>query len=118
LRRASSEIAWAGLAVIVIVAGGLAGNAPLAAPPAPASTVVIDNFTFRPAPLRVAAGMKVVWTNDDAEPHTVVSEAEPKLFKSPPLDTGDAFAFTFDKPGTYRYFCTIHPRMQGAIIVQ
>ena len=85
---------------------------------AAANEVVIDNFSFGPAQLRVAAGTKVMWTNDDPDPHTVTSEADPKVFKSPPLDTGDSFAFTFDKPGTYRYFCTIHPRMQGTVVVE
>jgi plastocyanin len=83
-----------------------------------ANEVVIDDFHFGPTELTVAVGTKVVWTNDDSDPHTVTSDADPKLLKSPPLDTGDSFAFTFDKPGTYRYFCSIHPRMQGTIIVR
>ena len=83
-----------------------------------ANRVIIDNFSFGPAALTVAAGTKVVWTNDDADPHTVTSEGDSKVLKSPPLDTGDSFAFTFDKPGTYRYFCSIHPHMQGTIVVQ
>jgi plastocyanin len=82
------------------------------------NTVVIDDFTYGPATLTVAAGTKVVWTNDDADPHTVTSETDPKLLKSPPLDTGESFAFTFEKPGTYRYFCSLHPHMQGVIVVQ
>jgi plastocyanin len=94
--------------------------APTAAKPVAAAgnQVVIDDFAFGPATLTVAVGTKVVWTNDDADPHTVTSEADPKLFKSPALDTGDTFAFTFDKPGTYRYFCSIHPHMQGIVVVQ
>ena len=80
--------------------------------------VVIDNYNFGPTELVVPIGTKVTWTNDDSDAHTVTSEADPKLLKSPPLDTGDSFAFTFDKPGTYRYFCSLHPRMQGTIVVQ
>ena len=80
--------------------------------------VVINNFSFGPTMITVAAGTKVVWTNDDADPHTVTSETDPKVFRSPPLDTGESFAFTFDKPGTYRYFCSIHPHMQGTIVVR
>jgi plastocyanin len=80
--------------------------------------VVINNFSFVPTMLTVAAGTKVVWTNDDADPHIVTSETDPKVFKSPPLDTGESFAFTFDKPGTYRYFCSLHPHMRGTIVVQ
>ncbi len=83
-----------------------------------ASEVVIDNFSFGPGTMTVAVGTKVVWINDDADPHTVTSETDPKLLRSPPLDTGDSFAFTFDKPGTYRYFCSLHPHMQGVIVVQ
>ena len=85
---------------------------------AAANRVVIDDFRFGPAALTVPVGTTVTWTNDDSEPHAVTSEADPKLLKSPPLDTGDSFAFTFDRPGTYRYFCSIHPHMQGTIIVQ
>lgn len=85
---------------------------------AAANEVIIDDFRFGPTELTVPVGTKVVWTNDDSDAHTVTSEADPKLLKSPPLDTGDSFAFTFDKPGTYRYFCSIHPRMQGTIVVQ
>jgi len=83
-----------------------------------ANEVVIDEFQFGPAVLNVPVGTKVTWTNDDSDPHTVTSETDPKLFKSPPLDTGESFAFTFDKVGTYRYFCSIHPRMQGVVVVQ
>ena len=85
---------------------------------AAATAVVIDGFRFGPAVLTVSVGTKVTWTNDDSDPHTVTSEADPKLLKSPPLDTGDSFAFIFDKPGTYHYFCSIHPHMQGVVVVQ
>ena len=101
---------------------GMAGHAanPVAAQQvaAAANRVIIDNFSFGPNTLTVAVGTKVVWTNDDADPHTVTSAGDAKVLKSPPLDTGDSFAFTFDKPGTYRYFCSIHPHMQGTIVVQ
>ena|SRR5579864_4237862 len=81
------------------------------------NAVTIDDFRFSPATLTVPVGGKVTWTNRDDEPHTVLA-AEPKgLFKSPPLDTGDSFSFTFDKPGTYKYFCSVHPHMTGVIVV-
>jgi plastocyanin len=83
-----------------------------------ANQVANDKFSFGPATLNVAVGTKVIWTNDDADPHTVTSATDPKLLKSPALDTGDSFAFTFDKPGTYRYFCSLHPHMQAIIVVQ
>jgi plastocyanin len=81
-------------------------------------TVTIDNFAFAPATLTVAPGTKIVWDNKDAEPHTVMSADGGMTFKSPALDTDDKFSFTFDKPGTYKYFCSIHPHMVGTIVVK
>jgi len=109
------------LSVPAAMSGAAMDHGPVhlvAAPAAAANEVVIDNFTFGPNMLTVAAGTKVTWKNDDSDPHTVTSAADPKLLKSPPLDTGDSFSFTFDKPGTYKYFCSLHPHMQGAIVVQ
>jgi plastocyanin len=80
--------------------------------------VTISNFSFAPAVLTVAPGTKVVWTNGDEEPHTVMSADGGATFKSPALDTDDKFSFAFDKPGTYKYFCSIHPHMSGTIIVK
>jgi plastocyanin len=77
----------------------------------------IDNFTFSPATLTVPRGAKVTWTNHDDIPHTVTSAATPRLFHSGPLDTGDSFGFTFDAPGEYKYFCALHPHMQGTVLV-
>jgi plastocyanin len=82
------------------------------------STVTIDNFAFAPAILAVAPGTKVTWDNKDEEPHTVTSADGGMMFKSPALDTDDKFSFTFDKPGTYKYFCSIHPHMVGTIVVK
>jgi plastocyanin len=78
--------------------------------------VKIDNFSFGPATLTVAAGTIVTWTNRDDIPHTVVSDD--KIFKSKVLDTDEKFSFTFTKPGTYGYFCSIHPKMTGKVVVQ
>lgn len=80
--------------------------------------VTIDNFTFSPASLTVAAGSRVVWTNRDDIPHTVTSADEPRAMKSEPLDTGDSFSHVFAKRGTFHYFCSLHPHMQGTIVVQ
>ena len=80
--------------------------------------VKIDNFSFGPAALTVAAGTTVTWTNRDDIPHTVVSTEDPKAFKSKVLDTDEKFSFTFSKAGTYLYFCSIHPKMTGKVIVQ
>jgi plastocyanin len=78
--------------------------------------VKIDNFSFGPGALTVAAGTTVTWTNRDDIPHTVVSED--KVFKSKVLDTDEKFSFTFAKPGTYAYFCSVHPKMMGKVVVQ
>lgn len=80
--------------------------------------VKIDNFSFTPATLTVPTGATVAWTNRDDIPHTVVSTADPKTFKSKALDTDEKFSFTFSKPGTFSYFCSIHPKMTGKVIVQ
>jgi plastocyanin len=86
-----------------------ADNAPVA--------VKIDNFSFSPQTITVAIGTEVTWTNQDDIPHTVVSD-DKTTFKSKALDTDDKFSFTFNKPGTYPYFCSIHPKMTGQIVVQ
>jgi plastocyanin len=78
--------------------------------------VKIDNFSFGPAELTVPVGTTVTWTNRDDIPHTVVSID--KLFKSKVLDTDEKFSFTFSKAGTYPYFCSIHPKMTGRVVVQ
>ena len=78
--------------------------------------VKIDNFTFAPQRIVVQAGTTVTWTNADDAPHTVVSTT--KLFKSSALDTTDKFSFTFATPGTYEYFCSLHPHMTGIVVVQ
>lgn len=80
--------------------------------------VTIDNFTFTPAEIHVTAGAKVTWTNSDDIPHTVVDADNPKANKSPALDTGDSYSRVFDKAGTYHYFCSLHPHMQGTVVVQ
>ena len=81
-----------------------------------AAEVKIDNFSFSPATLEIKAGTTVTWTNADDIPHTVVSND--KVFKSKPLDTDQKFSFTFDKPGTYPYFCSLHPKMTAKVVVQ
>ena len=78
--------------------------------------VKIDNFTFTPDTAEIAVGTTVTWTNEDDIPHTV-TEAE-RSFKSHALDTGDTFSFTFTVPGTYGYFCSLHPHMTGSIVVE
>lgn len=81
-----------------------------------AAEVKIDNFSFAPATINVAAGTTVTWTNRDDIPHTVVSDD--KVFRSKALDTDEKFSYVFSKPGTYPYFCSIHPKMTGKVVVQ
>ncbi|GAP66051.1 hypothetical protein MBSD_n1353 [Mizugakiibacter sediminis] len=79
--------------------------------------VDIHEFRFQPAQLVVPAGAHVTWTNRDEEPHIVVSAGN-GFASSPALDTGDRYTATFAKPGTYTYFCSIHPQMVGTIVVK
>ena len=85
---------------------------------APENTIQVSakNFMFSPATITIKAGATVKWLNLDDEPHTVFSNAG--LFRSSALDTKESFSFTFDKPGTYHYLCTIHPQMLGTIVVE
>jgi len=103
-----------GLGIAGLVAGG--GNVTASARPTPETMdVKIDNFTFGPAELTVSVGTTITWTNRDDIPHTVVSTD--KVFKSKVLDTDEAFSFTFSAPGTFPYFCSIHPKMTGTVVV-
>jgi plastocyanin len=85
-------------------------------PSAANTTVNIDNFVFGPQTLTVPVGATVTWTNKDDIPHTSVSTEG--VFKSKVLDTDEKFSYKFDKAGTYPYYCTIHPKMTGKIVVQ
>jgi plastocyanin len=83
--------------------------------------VIIENFAFVPATLTVAPGTAVTWSNHDEEPHNIVnvpSAGEPRVFRSQAMDGGEKYTFVFDKPGTYRYICAVHPHMEGAIVVK
>jgi plastocyanin len=85
--------------------------------PASPTEVKIDNFSFGPATVTIPAGTTITWTNNDDVPHVVTSD-DNKMFKSKALDTDDHFSFTFTKPGTYNYYCAIHPKMVAKIVVQ
>jgi len=114
----------AGLAAVVMVAMVLlsAGSPTVTANTQQAasatSEVKIDNFSFGPGTITVAVGTTVTWTNRDDIPHTVVSTDDPKAFKSKVMDTDEKFSYTFAKPGTYSYFCSVHPKMTGKVVVQ
>lgn len=78
--------------------------------------VTIDSFNFVPASLTVPAGSKVTWVNHDDVPHTAVSNE--KKFSSSVLDTDEQFSYSFIDPGTYEYYCSLHPKMTAKVIVQ
>jgi plastocyanin len=122
-------------AVVVAVAGWVAGNQthsfaaasvnglagvpvsdPVSDPANGSVEVKIDNYSFMPGDLSVAAGTTVTWVNHDDVPHTVRNNDG--TMKSKALDTDDKFSMTFDKPGTYEYFCSIHPKMTAKVVVK
>ena len=115
------SVSIAVLTVALVIGLGTIAIGPvsvLASAPQKAETteVKIDNFSFGPGTLTVPAGTTVTWINRDDIPHTVVSTEG--VFKSKVLDTDEKFSFTFSKAGTYPYFCSIHPKMTGKVIVQ
>ena len=77
--------------------------------------VSLDNFTFAPNEVKVKVGDTVTWTNHDDIPHTVVSAGK---FRSKTMDTDGTFSFTFTSAGDYKYFCSLHPHMTGAVKVE
>ena len=82
----------------------------------PAVEISVDNFTFGPAEITVPANSTITWVNHDDVPHVIASTDG--LFRSKALDTDDKFSFTFARPGTYAYFCAMHPRMVGKVVVK
>jgi plastocyanin len=102
--------AWTG-ALVMSMTGGVQQAAAV-----DGKQVVVDNFSFTPRTTVVPVGTTVTWTNHDDIPHNVVSPE--RKFKSPALDTGEVFSHTFDVAGTYQYYCSIHPRMTGQVVVR
>jgi plastocyanin len=133
LKLALRNLGWAtvlllGLGVAPVApwgAAAAAGGAPALAASldeklaagAEVAEVRIENFSFAPAALEVAAGTAVTWVNHDDMPHTVVS-SDNTTFKSKALDSGDKFSHVFAKPGRYSYYCSLHPRMTGTVLVR
>ena len=111
-------VAAASLAIVCGAGFGVALAALPAASPATAAApvVTIGNFTFGPMTVTVPVGGQVTWVNGDDVPHTVV--AVDLTFRSRPIDTDERFSFTFSKPGVYKYFCSLHPKMTGTVIVK
>jgi plastocyanin len=79
--------------------------------------IEIKDFAFNPQTITVKSGQKITWINHDEEPHTVVSVGK-KFQKSSALDTDQEFSITAGAPGTYEYFCSVHPKMTGTIVVE
>jgi plastocyanin len=78
--------------------------------------IVIQEFRFSQATLTVPIGTTVTWVNRDEESHTVTSTAG--LFASPALDPRQAFSYRFTTPGTYTYYCALHPHMTAKLVVE
>ncbi len=109
-RNLTNAFAMATLLAVAPVTGISAANAQ------DTNAVVIKNFDFAPMTITIKAGSSVTWKNLDGEPHTVTSVDG--LFRSGAIDQNESFTFKFDKPGTYQYLCSIHPRMRAAVVVQ
>jgi plastocyanin len=120
MKQKRSQVLWAAVIGALLTVGAAAdpAAAPQSAQSAAAGKIVIGNFAFEPSTLTVSAGTVVTWRNDDDDPHTVVGTDPESPLKSRPLDTGDRYSITLTKPGTYRYFCSLHPHMTGTVIVQ
>ncbi|MFO1209845.1 MAG: cupredoxin family copper-binding protein [Amaricoccus sp.] len=107
------------LPLALLAAAALAVAVPAAAQDvaagSPTVTVSIENFTFSPETVTVAPGTTVTWVNRDDIPHLVVDTG--KGFRSKALDTGDSYSFTFASPGSFEYFCALHPHMTGKVVV-
>jgi plastocyanin len=106
-------------AVVIAIALLLGGSPSVTAndqPSAANAEVKIDNFSFGPQTVTVPVGATVTWTNRDDIPHTVVSTDG--LFNSKVRDTDEKFSYTFAKAGTYPYYCSVHPKMTGKVVVQ
>ena len=114
--RTTIGAALFGAAVGTALAGGIL-VAQAQAPAAQGATISIDNFTFNPQTITVKAGTTVTWTNKDDIPHGIGS-ANNAFKRSEALDTDNSFSFTFTTPGTYQYFCYIHPHMTGSVVVE
>jgi plastocyanin len=117
MKRTSWTLSIAALVIMfVMIRNSPKTRAATPEKPATGVAVKIDNFTFAPGSVNVPVGTTVRWTNHDDIPHTVVSDD--KIFKSKVLDTDEEFTYTFTKPGTYSYFCSIHPKMTAKVVVQ
>lgn len=106
-----------GAAVAVAIGLVLAGTASVVPAAAGLEEVAIRNYAFSPGTLTVMPGTTVTWTNYDLAPHTVTEVSGPAPLSSPELARGQSWSYTFERPGTYRYYCAVHPSMLGTVVV-
>ncbi|MEU5263918.1 cupredoxin family copper-binding protein [Amycolatopsis sp. NPDC021455] len=94
-------------------------NLPLVPAPAAAATqqVMMQDYAFSPASLTVRVGDTVTWMQHDQAPHDVVTTSAPVAFRSPQLSAGQSWSYTFQQPGTYSYYCSVHPDMRASVTV-
>ncbi|MDF3149288.1 MULTISPECIES: plastocyanin/azurin family copper-binding protein [unclassified Streptomyces] len=118
-RRAvpGTVLALAVLAVLVVLVGMLL-VLPVGRASAATYRVAMSGYAFSPTTLTITAGSTVTWTNQDTAPHDVKTTSAPAAFHSPMLNKGGSWSFTFNTPGTYAYYCTVHPNMTARIVVQ
>ena len=126
MRRLAGPLLLVAAVAIIAAACNGTGSSAYGAPASTAATATttaatatnaaaIKGFAFQPDVLKVEVGAKVTWTNDDTVAHTV--SADTNSFASGNLQPGGSFSFTFTRPGTYAYHCSIHPSMHGSIVV-
>ena len=103
----------------ILLAGAallLAAPGPVPAQPETGPRIEIKAHGFGTSELTVRPGTTVTWINHDDDAHTVTSTES--VFRSPGLDTDETYSYTFTRPGTYEYFCTLHPLMTGKVVVR
>jgi plastocyanin len=114
--RIAGVVAPVIIAMLLLVAGSSRVTASDQPSAANAAAVKIDNFVFGPQAITVPVGTTVTWTNSDDIPHTAVSTDG--VFKSKVMDTDEKFSYRFTKAGTYSYYCSVHPKMTGQVVVR
>jgi plastocyanin len=113
-----SRIRIAAFLCIISLSGALAGEMKdTDSIGASGNKIEIKDFAFNPQTITVKSGEKITWINRDEEPHTIVS-VEKQFKKSSALDTDQEFTITAGVPGTYTYYCSVHPKMTGTIVVK
>jgi len=106
------RFAWV---LILLASAGPASRPAAGNPPA---KVTIDNFHFSPAVITIKPGTTVTWVNKDDVPHTTTAKGGAPAFDSGAIDTDATYSFTFKTPGTFAYYCKVHPHMTATIVVK